>query len=79
MFSQIKYINRIQQDFRSIAWVMPYGWDLGVLGGGGGGGKKISMFHKEKSCLYVYCAIWLSGRLALVCLFELRLMPENAI
>ena len=33
MFSQIK---EIEQNFYSVAGVMPQGWDLGVLGGGGG-------------------------------------------
>ena len=30
VFSQIKDINHIRQDFHSVAWVMPHGWDLGV-------------------------------------------------
>ena len=25
-----KYIKHIEQNFRSVAWVMPQGWDLGV-------------------------------------------------
>ena len=33
VFSQIKDIKHIRQDFHSTAWVMPQGWDLGVLWG----------------------------------------------
>ena len=33
VFSQIKDINHIRRDFHSVAWVMPQGWDLGVLWG----------------------------------------------
>ena len=29
VFSKIKYIKHIEQDFHSVAWVMPKGWDLG--------------------------------------------------
>ena len=31
--SQIKDIKHIELDFHSVLWVMPQGWDLGVLGG----------------------------------------------
>ena len=31
-FSQIKDIKHIKQDFHSIAWLMPQGWDFGALG-----------------------------------------------
>ena len=31
VFSQMKDIKHIRQDFYSTAWVMPQGWDLGVL------------------------------------------------
>ena len=34
LFSQIKDIKHIEQDFHSVAWVMPQGWYLGELGGG---------------------------------------------
>ena len=30
VFSQMKDIKHIRQDFHSLAWVMPQGWDLGV-------------------------------------------------
>ena len=36
VFSQMKDIKHIRQDFHSVAWVMPQGWDLGVLWGVGG-------------------------------------------
>ena len=36
VFSQMKDIKHIKQDFHWVLWVMPKG--LGVLGGGGGGG-----------------------------------------
>ena len=32
MFSQMKDTKHIRRDFYSVAWVMPQGWDLGVLG-----------------------------------------------
>ena len=32
VFSQIEYRKHIEQDFRSVAGVMPQGWDLGVRG-----------------------------------------------
>ena len=33
MFSQIKDMKHIQQNFHSVTWVIPQGWDLGVLWG----------------------------------------------
>ena len=36
VFSQLKDIKHIRQDFHSVAWVMPQGWDLGVPRGVGG-------------------------------------------
>ena len=41
VFSQMKDIKHIRQDFHLVAWVMPQGqgWDLG--GWGGGGVKKL--------------------------------------
>ena len=36
VFSQVKDIKHIRRDFPSVAWVMPQGWNLWVLGGGGG-------------------------------------------
>ena len=35
VFSQMKDIKHIRQDFHSVAWVMPQGSDLGVPWGGG--------------------------------------------
>ena len=32
MFSQLKDTKHIRPDFHSVAWVMPQGWDFGVLG-----------------------------------------------
>ena len=34
MLSQIKGRKHIEQNFHSVAGVMPQGWDSGVLGGG---------------------------------------------
>ena len=36
VFSQMKDIKHIRQDFHSVGWVMPQGWDLGVPWGVGG-------------------------------------------
>ena len=33
VFSQINNIKHIEQNFHSMAWVMPQGWDLGGAGG----------------------------------------------
>ena len=33
VFSQIKDIRHIKQNFHSVIWVMPQWWDFGVLGG----------------------------------------------
>ena len=30
-FSQIKDIKHIKRNFHSVTWVMPQGWNLGVL------------------------------------------------
>ena len=32
MFSKMKDTKHIRQDFYSVAWVMPQGWDFGALG-----------------------------------------------
>ena len=32
LFSQMKDTKHSRQDFNSVAWVMPQGWDLGALG-----------------------------------------------
>ena len=32
VFSQMKDIKHIRRDFHLATWVMPQGWDLGVLG-----------------------------------------------
>ena len=31
VFSQMKDTKHIRRDFHSVAWVMPQGWDFGVL------------------------------------------------
>ena len=31
VFSQMKDTKHIRQDFHSVAWVMPQGWDFGAL------------------------------------------------
>ena len=36
MLSQIKDRKHIEQNYHSVAGIMPQRWDLGVLGGGGG-------------------------------------------
>ena len=36
VFSQMKDIKHIRRDFHSTAWVMPQGWDFGLLWGGWG-------------------------------------------
>ena len=38
VYSQMKDIKHIRQDFHLTVWVMAQGWDLGVLRGLGGGG-----------------------------------------
>ena len=32
VFSQMKDRNYIRQDFHTVTWVMPQGWDFGALG-----------------------------------------------
>ena len=32
MFSQMKDTKHIRWDFHSVAWVMPQGWEFGLLG-----------------------------------------------
>ena len=32
VYSQMKDTKHIRRDFHSVAWVMPQGWDFGVLG-----------------------------------------------
>ena len=36
VFSHIKDIKNIEQNFHSVSWVMLQGWDLGGAGRGGG-------------------------------------------
>ena len=50
VFSQMKDTKHIRQDFHSVAWVMPQGWDFRALGVPRGSKKKISnmvMWHIE--------------------------------
>ena len=42
VFSQMKDVKHIRQDFHWVPWVMPKGMGLG--GAGGGGGSKILIF-----------------------------------
>ena len=45
IFSQIKDIKHIRQDFHSVTWVMPLGVGLGGGGGLGGGQICLSVCH----------------------------------
>ena len=51
VFSQMKDIKHIRRDFHSVAWVMPQGWDLGVLGGGWRGKKFIFSEIQQNWCV----------------------------
>ena len=44
VFSQMKDTKHIRRHFQSVAWVMPQGWDFGVLGCPGGQ-KKFKHSH----------------------------------
>ena len=50
VFSQMKDIKHIRQDFHSIAWVMPQGWDLGVPWRVGGSKKLFSEIQPDLVC-----------------------------
>ena len=43
VFSQTKDRKHIEQNFHSVAGIIPQGWDSRVLGGGGGGVKNFSV------------------------------------
>ena len=58
VFSQIKDIKHIRQDFHSIDWVMPQGWDLRVPWGGGGGGVKQLFFQIQPDLV---CVTYMNG------------------
>ena len=45
MFSQVKDTKHIRRDFHSVPWVMPQGWDFGVLGCPGGQKKNFKHGH----------------------------------
>ena len=49
MCSQVKDTKHIRQDFHSVAWVMPQGWDFGALGVPRGGQK---IFFKHGHVAY---------------------------
>ena len=51
MFSQIEDTKHIRQDFHSVPWVMPQGWDFGALGGGVPRGSK-KFFFKHGHVVY---------------------------
>ena len=51
VFSQIKDINHIRQDFHLAAWVMPQGWDLGVPWGVGGSQKIFFLKFNQIWCV----------------------------
>ena len=47
VFSQMKDIKHIRRAFHSTAWVMPKGWDLGVLWGELGGAIFLKFNHSR--------------------------------
>ena len=51
--SQIKDIKHIRLDFHSTAWVMPQGWDLGLLWGGGGGWSNFFFWNLTRVGVWV--------------------------
>ena len=50
VFSQMKDIKHIRQDFHLAAWVMPQGWDLGVPWGVVGSKKNFSEIQSDLVC-----------------------------
>ena len=50
----MKVIYHIRQDFHSAAWVMPQGWDLGVLWGDGGGSIFFLKFNQSWCVSYLH-------------------------
>ena len=50
VFSQMKDIKHIRQDFHLTAWDMSQGWDLGE-GGGGGEGKHFFFRNSARFCV----------------------------
>ena len=45
VFSQMKDAKHIRQEFHSVTWVMPQGWDFGALGGAQGGQQMFFFKH----------------------------------
>ena len=50
VFSQLKDIKHIRRYFHSVTWVMPLGWDLGVLCGVGGSKKFFPQIQTDLVC-----------------------------
>ena len=50
VFSQMKDMKHIRRDFRSVAWVMPQGWDLRVPWGVGGSINFFSQIQPDLVC-----------------------------
>ena len=54
MFSQIKDRIHIEQNFHSVAWVMPQEWDLGVLDGSKSLARGFAMApHRLRRLVYI--------------------------
>ena len=58
VFSQMRDIKDIRRDFHSIAWVMPQGWDLGIIVGGWVGSK--NFFPKIQPDLVCELLTWMA-------------------
>ena len=54
VFSQLKDIKHIGQDFHSVPWVMPQGWDLGVPWGVEGSKKNFPKFNQIWCVSYLH-------------------------
>ena len=57
VFSQMKDIKHIRRDFHLAAWVMPQGWDLGVLWGVVGSKN----FFFRNSTRFGVCVTYMNG------------------
>ena len=44
--------KHIEQDFHSVAWIMPQGLDLGMLGGGGGKNFSVRICYGAPSIVH---------------------------
>ena len=54
VFSQLKAIKHIRQNFHSVAWVMPQGWDLGGTVGVGGPKTFFTKFNQIWCVSYLH-------------------------